>query len=33
LRGFPAVSLPSIIGPALTLWAIRQDGTDRAAFG
>lgn len=30
-RDFPAVTLPAIIGAALTLWAIRQSGTGRTA--
>ncbi|MEO3433613.1 hypothetical protein [Inquilinus sp. CAU 1745] len=30
-RDFPAVTLPAIIGIALTLWAIRQSGADGAA--
>ena len=31
-RDFPAVTLPAIVGAALTLWAIRQSRTGRAAF-
>jgi uncharacterized protein YjeT (DUF2065 family) len=31
LRDFPAVTLPAIIGAALTLWAIRQSRAGRAA--
>ncbi len=32
LRDFPAVSLPAIVGAALTLWAIRRAQADRAAY-
>lgn len=32
LRDFPAVTLPAIIGAALTLWAIRHSRAGRAAF-
>jgi hypothetical protein len=31
-RDFPAVTLPALIGIALTLWAIRRSRTGRAAF-
>jgi uncharacterized protein YjeT (DUF2065 family) len=31
LRDFPAVSLPAIVGAALTLWAIRQARAGRTA--
>jgi hypothetical protein len=32
VRDFPAVSLPAIIGAALTLWAIQRRHARRAAF-
>ncbi len=32
LRDFPAVTLPALIGIALTLWAIRRSRAGRAAF-
>jgi hypothetical protein len=32
LRDFPAVSLPAIVGAALTLWAIRHAYAGKAAF-
>ena len=31
-RDFPAVTLPALIGIALTLWAIRRNRAGRAAF-
>ena len=31
-RDFPAVTLPALIGIALTLWAIRRSRAGRAAF-
>ncbi|MGE0155038.1 MAG: hypothetical protein AB7R90_20660 [Reyranellaceae bacterium] len=31
-RDFPAVTLPALIGSALTLWAIRRSRAGRAAF-
>lgn len=32
VRDFPAVSLPALIGTALTLWAIQRQQVRRAAF-
>jgi hypothetical protein len=32
LRDFPAVTLPAIIGVALTLWAINRSRAGRAAY-